>query len=87
MNNNKNIELKLLGIRILFKEENKKGSAFIEFETSEIAKKVLKEYNGKKVNNFVLLLNWTKLNKKKVNIHPQKIYTVRNRYNIKYSYI
>lgn len=70
--------MNLLGIRILFKEENRKGSAFIEFETSEIAQKVLKEYNGKKVNDFILLLNWTKLNKKKINPHIKKNFTVRN---------
>lgn len=68
----------MLGIRILFKEENRKGSAFIEFETSEIAQKVLKEYNGKKVNDFILLLNWTKLNKKIINPHIKKNFTVRN---------
>ena len=63
-----NIDVKLLNIRILFKEPNKKGSAFIEFETPEIAQKILKEFNGKIVNGHLLKLNWTKLSLKN-NIH------------------
>lgn len=55
------IEIKILNIRLLFKEENKKGSAFIEFETPEIAKKVLNEYNEKVINGHLLKLNWTKV--------------------------
>jgi RNA recognition motif-containing protein len=48
----------------LFKEENKKGSAFVEFETPEIAERVLKDYNGKIINGLLLKLNWTKLSQK-----------------------
>lgn len=62
-----NIGVKLLNIRILFKEPNKKGSAFIEFETPEIAQKILKEFNGKIVNGHLLKLNWTKLSLKNIN--------------------
>ena len=57
----------MLNIRILFKEPNKKGSAFIEFETPEIAQKILKEFNGKIVNGHLLKLNWTKLSLKNNN--------------------
>ena len=62
-----NIDIKLLNIRILFKEPNKKGSAFIEFETPEIAQKMLKEFNGKIVNGHLLKLNWTRLSLKNIN--------------------
>jgi RNA recognition motif-containing protein len=51
----------------LFKEPNKKGSAFIEFETPEIAQKILKEFNEKIVNGHLLKLNWTKLSLKNNN--------------------
>jgi RNA recognition motif-containing protein len=51
----------------LLKETNKKGSAFIEFETTEIAQKILKEFNGKIVNRHLLKLNWTKLSLKNNN--------------------
>ena len=57
----------MLDIRILFKEPNKKGSAFIEFETPEIAQTILKEFNGKIVNGHLLKLNWTKLSLKNNN--------------------
>ena len=57
----------MLNIRTLFKEPNKKGSAFIEFETPEIAQKILKEFNGKIVNGHLLKLNWTKLSLKNNN--------------------
>ena len=57
----------MLNIRILFKEPNKKGSAFIEFETPEIAQKIIKEFNGKIVNGHLLKLNWTKLSLKNNN--------------------
>ncbi len=36
----------------------------MEFETPEIAQKILKEYNGKIINGLLLKLNWTKLNSK-----------------------
>lgn len=51
----------------MFKEPNKKGSAFVEFETPEIAQKILKEFNGKIVNGHLLKLNWTKLSLKNNN--------------------
>ena len=71
------IDIKILNTRILFKKENKKGSAFVEFETSEIAQKILKDYNGKIVNGHLLKLNWTKLNTKNIKDKKEsKIYTV-----------
>ena len=39
----------------------------MEFETPEIAEKVLKEYNKKNINGHVLKLNWTKLIQKNFN--------------------
>ena len=61
------IDIKILNIRTLFKEENIKGSAFVEFETPEIAQRVLNEYNGKTINGLLLKLNWTKLSPKNYN--------------------
>jgi len=71
----------LLSIRILFKEPNKKGSAFIEFETPEIAQKILKEYNGKIINGHLLKLNWTKLSLKNNNHSTNNIINYNNKTN------
>ena len=68
------IDIKILNIRTLFKEEKKIGSAFVEFETPEIAQKVLREYNGKTINGLLLKLNWTKLNTKNYNGKNNIIY-------------
>jgi RNA recognition motif-containing protein len=86
--------VKILNISIYFKDDNNKGSAFLEFETPEIAKKILKEYNKKTIKGHLLKLNWTNLNQKNYNMrysnNPPKnkyndntkenkvLYTVRN---------
>lgn len=44
-----------------------KGSAFLEFETPEITKYILKEYDKKKINGHLLKLNWTNLGQKNYN--------------------
>ena len=91
---NFNIDVNILNISIYFKDDNNKGSAFLEFETPEIAKKILKEYNKKTIKGHLLKLNWTNLNQKNYNMrysnNPQKnkyndntkenkvLYTVRN---------
>ena len=57
----------------------------MEFETPEIAQKILKEYNGKIINGLLLKLNWTKLNSKnshlKNNIIKNKDISKENKNN------
>ncbi len=72
--------MKILNISIYFKEDNNKGSAFLEFETPEIAKKILKEYNKKKIKGHLLKLNWTNLNQKNYNLR-QSNNIIKNKYN------
>ena len=72
--------MKILNISIYFKEDNNKGSAFLEFETPEIAKKILKEYNKKTIMGHLLKLNWTNLNQKNYNMRYSNNST-KNKYN------
>ena len=64
--------MKILNISIYFKEDNNKGSAFLEFETPEIAQKILKNYNKKIINGHLLKLDWTNLRDKNNNLKRTK---------------
>ena len=81
--------MKILNLKLFFKEENNKGFAFVEFETPEQAKKIMKEYNKKKINGVLILLNWTKLSQKDYDLKHANIsnnlYTVKKLYLIMYS--
>ena len=58
------IEDKITQINLVFKDQRKKGSAIIEFESKEIAHKVLNDYNNKEINGQLLFLNTVKSNPK-----------------------
>ena len=45
---------------VLKNHENKRGCAFLEFETKEMAEFVLKNFNGKIINDLEFKLNWVK---------------------------
>ena len=72
--------MKILNISIYFKDDSNKGSAFLEFETPEIAKKILKEYNKKTIKGRLLKLNWTNLNQKNYNMRYSNNLP-KNKYN------
>ena len=61
---NLQIEDKITQINIIFKDQHKKGSAIIEFESKEIAQKVLNDFNKKEINGHFLILNTVKQNPK-----------------------
>lgn len=57
---NKIIDNKINSIKFYLKQDIQKGSAFIEFDSTETAEKVINCYNNKVINNFFVTLNWTK---------------------------
>jgi RNA recognition motif-containing protein len=56
-------------------KHSKRGCAFLEFSTYEIAKKVLNKYNGKIYKNIHIELNWVR-GKDKINIIKPVKFTV-----------
>lgn len=61
-------------INIKLRDNQKKGYCFVEFASQNIANKVFQNYNGKKINNFTMMLN--PANPKNKNNMDNKIYTV-----------
>ena len=61
---------------------NKRGCAFLEFFSPEMAKFVLTEYNNKIINGVQLKFNWVHSLKQKYNSSKITKFTVRlNNYN------
>ena len=44
--------------------QNKRGWAFLEFSSHEKAEEILNSFNGKRIDNFILKLNWIKPSEK-----------------------
>ncbi len=67
----------------------KRGCAFLEFSSYEIAKKVLNKYNGKIYKNFHLELNWVRGKDKIGIIKPVKftVYFIFFIFNLYFSYL
>ena len=59
---------------------NKRGCAFLEFYSPEIAKYVLTEHNNKIINNVHLQFNWVHSLEQKYNCSKIKKFTVRKHY-------
>jgi RNA recognition motif-containing protein len=66
--------------------QNKRGCAFLEFSSKEIAQKILVEYNNKEINGIKLKFNWVhsleeKNNKNKITkftVSKNNIFIFRN---------
>ena len=71
-------KINIFPIKITLKKtENKRGCAFLEFLSHEKAEEILKNYNGKHINNLELRFNWVKSSEEK-NSNPQITkYTVK----------
>ena len=54
------------------------GFAFLEFISHEKAEEILKNFNGKKINNLELKFNWVKSLEEKLSIPQIKKFTVKN---------
>ena len=57
--------------------QNKRGCAFLEFSSKEQADSVLKNFNGKNFNNFILKLNRVKTFEEKFSTKKITKFTVR----------
>ena len=57
--------------------QNKRGCAFLEFSSKEQAESVLKNFNGKNFNNFILKLNRVKTFEEKFSTQKITKFTVR----------
>ena len=85
----KTIDIKLISIKIFSKNDYKKSSAFIEFETPEIAQHVLEDYNNKIIRGQFMQFKWAKLKQKShissssvsgdsyINSNDNKLFTVK----------
>ena len=56
---------------------NKRGCAFLEFSSKEIAQKILVEYNNKEINGIKLKFNWVHSLEQKYNSSKITKFTVR----------
>ena len=61
--------------------QNKRGCAFLEFASKEQAEFVLKNFNGKNVNNFILKFNRVKTFDEKISTQKITKFTVSKRQN------
>jgi RNA recognition motif-containing protein len=69
--------------RIIVKNPpNKRGCAFLEFNTQEQAQLVLNNFNGKIINNLELKFNWVKTFEEKYSSQKMAKFTVSNYYLI-----
>ena len=66
---------------IIKNPQNKRGCAFLEFNTQEQAQTVLNNFNGKIVNNFQLKFNWVKTFEEKYTSQKISKFTVSNSIN------
>lgn len=57
--------------------QNKRGCAFLDFYSKEIAEYVLTEYNNKEINGVQLKFNWVHSLEEKNNFAKIKKFTVR----------
>ena len=65
--------------RIIMKNPpNKRGCAFLEFKTQELAENVLNNFNGKKINNLELKFNWVRTLEEKYSAKKITKFTVSN---------
>lgn len=55
---------------------NKRGCAFLEFNTYEQAEYVLNNFNGKKINGFEMKFNWVKTFEEKYSVPKMIKFTV-----------
>ena len=62
--------------------KSKRGCAFLEFSSQELAKNVLDEYNNKKCNGIKLKFNWVHSLTQKYNNNKITKFTVRKNYFI-----
>ena len=65
--------------------QNKRGCAFLEFNTREEAKKVLNNFNGKTINNLELKFNWVKTFEEKYSSQKITKFTVSKHYLLIYN--
>ena len=63
---------------ILKNPPNKRGCAFLEFNTSEEAQIIINNFNGKTFNNLEINLNWVKSFEEKCLAKKIKKFTVSN---------
>lgn len=69
-------------------KDQKKGCCFVEFDSPQTASNILKNYNGEKIKNFVMKLNWVNSHSKdKADSIPSKKYTVYAFFNMINVYI
>jgi RNA recognition motif-containing protein len=61
--------------------QNKRGCAFLEFSSPEMAKFVLTEYNNKIINGVQLKFNWVHSLEQKYNCSKITKFTVRQLYS------
>ena len=65
----------------LKKFDNKKGCAFLEFLSREVAEEILNKFNGKYINNFLFRLNWVKGQKNQKIANQNITFTVNKFFN------
>ena len=65
--------------RIILKNpSNKRGCAFLEFDNKEQAELILKNFNGKKIQNLELKFNWVRTLEEKKMAQKTNKFTVNN---------
>ena len=71
-------ELNILPQKIIVKNPpNKRGCAFLEFESRNVAENVIKNFNGKNINGLELKFNWVKSFEEKYSQPKITKFTVR----------
>ncbi len=81
---NNNFISRLLGEQKIFPSKitlknttNKKGCAFLEFNTQKEAEKVIKNFNGKTIEDVELKFNWVRSLQEKYALSKKVKFTVR----------
>ena len=65
--------------RIILKNpSNKRGCAFLEFDNKKQAELILKNFNGKKIQNLELKFNWVRTLEEKKMAQKTNKFTVNN---------
>ena len=74
-------EMNIFPQRIILKNPpNKRGCAFLEFNTKEEAEKTLKNFNGKIFHNFEIKFNWVRTLEEKYSAQKIKKFTVSHNF-------
>ena len=65
---------------ILKNPSNKRGCAFLEFNSKEEAENILKNFNGKIIHNLELKFNWVRTLEEKKSAQKINKFTVNNNF-------